>query len=295
MKSDMKLALGTVQFGCDYGVSNNQGQVSPQEIKNILSLATEVGITTLDTASAYGNSEQALGQSKLTTHFNIVSKIPPLKNTESQSEIAQFIEKSLTQLKVKQLDAVLFHQVDDLIQSPLAQARIDALIQQKALGNIKKVGVSIYTPMQLEYCVNNFNIDIVQLPLNALDQRFITTGWLKKLAEQEIEVHCRSLFLQGLLLMDISQLTDYFKPYTSYLIKFHNMAQHLEVSPLALSLAIGCKNTAITKIIVGCCNTHQLKEIIEAYDVALAINADLSILTCNDEQLLIPSNWQTGG
>ncbi|MBL4911533.1 MAG: aldo/keto reductase, partial [Alteromonadaceae bacterium] len=277
----------------DYGVSNNQGQVSLQEVNNILSLATEVGITTLDTASAYGNSEQVLGQSKLASQFNIVSKIPPLKETDSQNEIDQFIEKSLIQLKVKQLDAVLFHQVDDLIHSPLAQTRVEALIQQKKSGNIKKIGISIYTPEQLEYCINNFNIDIVQLPLNALDQRFITTGWLAKLTERGIEVHCRSVFLQGLLLMDIKALAPYFLPYLLPLKKFAQMEKKLAISHLVLSLVIACQQKHINKIVVGCCNVKQLQEIINTYNITLTIKENLAALAYPDENLLLPNNWKT--
>jgi len=295
MNADIKLALGTVQFGCDYGVSNDQGQVSAQEINNILSLAAEVGITTLDTASIYGNSEQALGQSKLASQFNIVSKIPSLESAESSDKIKQIIEKSLTQLKITQLDAVLFHQVDDLIHTPLAQARLDTLIEQKKSGSIKKLGVSVYTPTQLKYCLNNFNIDIVQLPLNALDQRFIATGLLEKLAARGIEVHCRSVFLQGLLLMDIKELAPYFLPYLAPLKKFAKMAQTLTISPLALSLAIACQQKHINKIIVGCCNEQQLQEIIDAYRIAKTITDDLTSLAYHDEQLILPYNWQLGG
>ncbi len=294
MNTDMKLALGTVQFGCDYGVSNAQGQVSSQEVNNILSLAAEVGITTLDTASVYGNSEQALGQSQLASQFNIVSKIPSLKNADGQDKIKQFIEKSLTQLKITQLDAVLFHQVGDLINSPLAQTRIDTLIQQKKSGYIKKIGVSVYTPTQLEYCLNNFNIDIVQLPLNALDQRFIATGLLEKLAAQGIEVHCRSVFLQGLLLMDIKELAPYFLPYLAPLKKFAQMTKKLTISPLVLSLVIACQQKHINKIVIGCCNVQQLQEIIDAYRIAQTITDDLTSLAYDDEQLLLPYNWQLG-
>jgi len=298
----MKLALGTVQFGLDYGVSNNHGQVNSSEITAILKLAQSVGIDTLDTASVYGNSEQILGEQlstfgdnteKLNSSFKIVSKIPALKNDEIK--INHYLDQSLDHLKQNQLEVVLFHQVNDLIDSPFNQQRFDNLMSEKKQGKINKVGISVYKPEQLNYCVNHYKIDLVQLPLNCLDQRFIQTQWLEKLTKAKIEVHCRSLFLQGLLLMDISKLANYFKPYKPYLMKFYNMTKQLNVSPLALSLAIGCKNTAISKMVVGCCNTTQLEEIVEAYEVALTIDANLSLLACNDEQLLIPSNWKLGG
>jgi len=296
----MKLALGTVQFGLDYGVSNTNGKVTNAEVSAILKLAKSTGIDTLDTAPVYGNSEQVLSKQianfsndkhNSNTFFKIISKIPALKNDEQN--INHYLDKSLNQLGVNQVEAVLFHQVNDIIDSPYKQQRFNNLLNIKQQNKVKKIGISVYTPKQLNYCFKNYNIDIVQLPLNCLDQRFIQTKWLERLAKANIEIHCRSLFLQGLLLMNISQLADYFKPYTSYLMKFFNMAQQLKVSPLTLSLAIGCQNKSISKMVVGCCNTQQLEEIIDAYNSALTINADLSTLACSDENLLIPSNWQT--
>jgi aryl-alcohol dehydrogenase-like predicted oxidoreductase len=288
----MKLALGTVQFGCDYGISNLQGQVCPQEISNILDLATEVGITTLDTASAYGESEKALGQSKLAQQFNIVSKIPALKEKESKQKIDEYLNNSLIQLNVEQLDAVLFHHVNNLINSTMASERFNALTEQKKLGKTKRIGISVYNPEQLEYCCQHFKIDIVQLPLNALDQRFIQSNWLNKLTDKSIEIHARSAFLQGLLLMKNDQLDPYFNPYLKQLKKFSECAQYFNISPLALALAIGCQQPAVTKIVVGCCNVKQLQQIIDAYYSVIDFNEDLSFLACSDKKLLLPNYWQ---
>jgi len=285
----MKLALGTVQFGLDYGISNSQGQVCPEEISRILTLAKENNINVLDTAASYGESEAILGKNKLSRHFNFISKIPVLNHNDIS--IAQHIETSLTLLQVSQLDAVLFHSVDDIISSPYSSERFNALSKQKSLGKVNKIGVSVYTPAQLKYCVEHYKIDIVQLPLSCLDQRFIQTNWLNKLANAGIEVHCRSLFLQGLLLMPLSQLNRYFSPFYQSLKNFTGTAQKFNISPLALALAIGCQQQAINKMVLGCCNVHQLSEIINAYHIACDFKEDLSFLACNDENLLIPSNW----
>jgi len=115
----MKLALGTTQFGLDYGVSNSQGQVCPNEVTKILSLAKQAGINTLDTAPAYGNSEQVLGATRLTQQFSIVSKIPALSNNEI--DIEHYVKSSLQHLNIKKLSAVLFHQVQDIISSTHAK------------------------------------------------------------------------------------------------------------------------------------------------------------------------------
>lgn len=285
----MKLALGTAQFGLNYGISNSQGQVCPSEVNKILALANQENIDTLDTAPAYGDSEKVLGKTGLLEPFSIISKIPALK--DNNIDIEQYISISLQQLNIEKLAAVLFHHVDDIIASPLAQNRFNALLQQKEQGIIAKIGISVYKPEQLEFCVKHYPIDIVQLPLNCIDQRFINTNWLNKLADKNIEIHSRSIFLQGLLLMEPEKLPDYFIPFKRYFQYFSDTATQLKVSPLSLALAIGHQHSNIEKIVVGCCNEKQLSEIISAYTVAKEINEDLSSLACENENLIIPSNW----
>jgi len=286
----MKLAIGTAQFGLNYGISNNQGQVCPNEVSKILALAKHENINTLDTAPAYGDSEKVLGETGITAQFDIVSKIPALGNCTNNIE--QYVNASLQQLNIETLSAVLFHQVEDIISSTHAKSRFNALLALKKQNKINKIGISVYTPEQLKLCVNNYPIDIVQLPLNCFDQRFINTGWLEKLADKKIEIHTRSIFLQGLLLMKQKQLPAYFSIYKSRFQHFIDTAHQLNVSTLSLALAIGCQQNHIDKIIVGCCNVKQLQEIISAYNIAKEIKTDLSSLSCSDENLIIPSNWQ---
>lgn len=288
----MKLALGSAQFGLDYGISNLQGQVNTEEVLRILQFAQQQKVTLLDTAAVYGNSEKILGNSGLCDNFALVSKIPALQSQEK--DIAIYVENSLKNLQITQLEAVLFHRAEDLISSPLKKVRFDNLITQKQQGKVKKIGVSIYTPQQLDYCFNHYPLDIVQLPFNLLDQRFLQTGWLDKLKKSGIEIHARSIFLQGLLLMETSQLTDYFLPYLSVLEKISQQAQALNISVLTLALAVANQQAALDKIIVGCCNKAQLQEIVIAYQQAKNINDDLADLAYDDEQLLLPSFWPQG-
>ena len=288
----MKLALGSAQFGLNYGISNQQGQVDRQEVLRILQLAQQQKITLLDTAAVYGDSEKILGHSGLCEKFALVSKIPALSAQEK--DVAIYIENSLKNLQITQLEAVLFHRVDDLISSPLKKVRFDNLIAQKQQGKVKKIGVSVYTPQQLDYCFNHYPLDIVQLPFNLLDQRFLQTGWLDKLKKSAIEIHCRSLFLQGLFLMESTQLADYFHPYLPVLAKISQKAQTLNTSVLSLALALACQQSTIDKMIVGCCNKAQLQEIITAYQQAKKISANLTDLAYDDEQLLLPSFWPQG-
>ncbi|MGB0936178.1 MAG: aldo/keto reductase [Colwellia sp.] len=286
----MRLGLGTVQFGLDYGVTNQTGQVALEEIRDLLILAKNNQITVLDTAPAYGDAEENLGKLSLTQGMHLVTKIPKL--AENEINIESYINKSLFNLKVNQLDAILFHQVEDIISAPFAELRFESLLKQKQLGRVSKVGVSVYQPEQLDFCLKHYPIDIVQLPLNVLDQRFIQGGWLNKLADKGVEVHCRSIFLQGLLLMDLKEIPDYFLPFKSYFERFIDTAKQLQVSVVSLALAVALQCKEVSRVLVGCCNTKQLQEIIKAYLVAVKLNDDLSHLACQDEQLLLPMNWQ---
>ena len=92
--------------------------------------------------------------------------------------------------------------------------------------------------------------------------------------------------------MDHTQLDPYFSPYLKQLKIFTDSAKYYNVSPLALALAIGCQQQAVTKIVVGCCNTKQLQEIVDAYYIAVEFKEDLSVLACTDEKLLLPNHWK---
>lgn len=297
----MKLALGTVQFGLDYGVSNNDGTVAAAQITEILTLAHQVGIITLDTAFAYGNSEQALGAQELSHDFNIVSKIPALAanldTINNASIIDHFLNQSLERLKTNSLYGLLFHSADDLLSGRGEQLFQQALML-KSSGKVKKLGVSVYTPAQLEAVCDKLSIDLVQIPVNCIDQRFVTGDQLKRLKSKSIEVHSRSAFLQGLLLMSKRERPAYFKPVNDVLNRFDNLLEKHQCDAITLALAFLLHNKNaqyIDKIVVGCCSALQLSEIVLAYHNAknLCISPqDFDALASNNEALINPSTWQ---
>ena len=314
----MKLALGTVQFGLDYGISNQAGRPSFSEIKKILTTANAHDIDTLDTASAYGESEQVLGRAltdiNTEQHFHIVTKIPRLSNTKTSSttaaipttpsttlkntSIREYFDSSLKHLQVRKIDALMFHHADDLLTDKGA-SYFQQAIELKQQGLVNKIGVSVYQPHQLEAIMESFNIDIVQLPFNCLDQRFTQRNIQEQLAKQNVEVHVRSLFLQGLLLMPLVEVSPYFQPYLIQIQQFHTLCQQLNCQPLTLALAFIHTNTFINKAVIGCCSNEQLTQIIDHYQQAKALADSLSnetieqlnLLACSDEGLINPSFW----
>jgi len=294
----MKLALGTVQFGLDYGITNKQGKVSVFEVSKILSLAKNLGINTLDSAHAYGESQQVLGQLQASNNFNIVTKLPTLYShseevNESLNKIEMLFNENLRLLECQKVYALMFHNADDLL-SPQAKIYYQQFTVLKKQKKVKKFGVSIYHPSQLRRIIESFAIDIVQLPLNCLDQRFINKNMQQTLLSQ-VEVHARSLFLQGTLLMPLEDLAGYFQPYKVYFAKFHSLCHKLKCQPLTLALAIIHQNSFIDKAVVGCCTAIQLEEIVEHYHLAKNLlnnqGEQLNDLACSDEQLINPSLW----
>lgn len=292
----MKLALGTVQFGLDYGVSNLQGQVTEEEVKKILSLAKASNINALDCAAAYGNSESILGKLHESQCFDIISKIPDLPCTES-SLIPSF-NNSLSHLNRKNIDTLLLHNVNTLLDHPHSDNFCHELNHLKSQKKIKRIGVSIYKPEHIEQSLRKLNIDIVQAPLNIFDQRFCHTSVVDLLQKQNIKLHVRSAFLQGLLLIARDSWPTYFSPYREHLIKFDNLAKQLHISKLTLALLFMVQNSLIKpyieKIVVGCCSKEQLKEIIQSYNEARALplnEVKWETFACHDQALINPSSW----
>jgi aryl-alcohol dehydrogenase-like predicted oxidoreductase len=210
----MKLALGTAQFGLDYGVSNKNGKISQQEINNILDFSQRNNLNTLDTASGYGDSEKAIGSAKkvLTSPLEIITKISTKEYFPTSYE--QQLTLSLASLQSSSVYAVMLHNADDLLSNN-AEQKYRNLKLLKNKGLCKKIGVSVYHPEQLITIINNFAIDIIQIPLNIFDQRFSDPKIRLLVEEQQIEIHARSLFLQGLLLMEKKQRPNSFDPYSS--------------------------------------------------------------------------------
>ena len=174
----MKLALGTAQFGLNYGIANKHGQTPLHEVKAILQTARNSGIAVLDTAALYGTSEQVLGKAGVEL-FQIVTKLPPIpENIDNVSEWAQeTVKESLRNLKRYSVYAVLLHRPLQLMEKSGPEL-FDALQSLRAEGWFSKIGLSVYAPSELEQILPYYTVDLVQAPLNVIDQRLISSGWL---------------------------------------------------------------------------------------------------------------------
>lgn len=285
----MKLALGTVQFGLKYGIANQQGQVPYDETKAILDHASASGIDTLDTAIAYGNSEQRLGEIGV-QRWQVVSKLPAIP--ESCSDIVQWVTNSvketLQRLKIKSLHGLLLHRPQQLLESG-GDRLYDALQQLKHDGLVKKIGVSIYGPEELDALAGHYHLDLVQAPFNIMDRRLIDSGWLSRLADKSTELHVRSVFLQGLLLIAPGDRPGKFNKWTSLWSKWENWIKLTGLTPLQACLRYALSFSEINKVVIGVDSLNQLKEILQAATGPMP-QAPKELQTC-DIDLLNPARW----
>ena len=265
----MKIALGTVQFGLEYGVANQAGRVQLEDVKNIIQLAFAQGVCTLDTAIDYGDSECTLGQAGV-NGWNIVTKLPavPQGCTDVAGWVSMQIEGSLARLGVSQLHGVLLHRPAQLL-GEYGQQLLDLMQHLKAHGVTRKIGVSVYSPDELCALEGTIPFDIVQAPLNILDRRLVDSGWAKKLRNQGAELHVRSTFLQGLLLMSPDQRPDKFALFSSIWSEWARWLNETGLTPLQACLGYVSGIAEVDKVVVGVDSVKQLQEILAASNLHL--------------------------
>ena len=285
----MKLALGTVQFGLSYGIANQAGQVSRSEAKTMLQLALANGIDTLDTAIAYGDSEKCLGE-VCTQGFKVVTKLPALPDScmDVSGWVEQQVNASLSRLGVSEVYGLLLHRSDQLIGSN-GVALYKALQTLKDNGQVKKVGVSIYSPSELAVLMPRYRFDLVQAPFNLVDQRMYSSGWMQRLKDDDVEIHTRSAFLQGLLLMNQADIPSKFLRWDSLWRTWHKWLADSHISAVQACLVFPLSFAEIDRVIVGADSVSQLSQIISA--TKRPTNINLPNMQCDDEDLINPARW----
>ena len=288
-----KIALGTAQFGLPYGISNTHGQVDRAEMNKIWQVARGANITMLDTAIAYGNSEENIGATE-SVGFDIVTKLPPLSGAETSVTqwVHSQIKDSLSKLKRDSVYGLLLHNPGDLLGIH-GDELLAALVNLKRDGLIKKFGVSIYAPTELDSLfsrIPNFVPDIVQAPLNVIDQSIAASGWLTRLSTMNVEVHIRSVFLQGLLLQQPIERSVGFSRWSSVFAQFDSWSNAHQMSPLTACLGHVLSYPEVSKVIIGVTSANELKQIIAASS-GDPVRAPQS-LQVTDVDLIQPMNWK---
>lgn len=286
-----RLVLGTAQMGLRYGVANRHGKPDAGAVTEILSHARAAGVTTLDTATAYGDAETVLGRAGL-AGWQVITKIPSL-NTLAPADAGRVaretVQRSCDRLGVAQLHAVLLHDAGDAI-GPAGPVLAETLAALQADGTVAHTGLSIYGGQELGELPVGYAPQIIQAPLNLLDQRLLRTGVAARLKQQGCALHARSLFLQGLLLMAPARRPVRFRPWADALARFDARVASLGTDALALCLGFALSAPDIERLVVGVESAAQLDGIIAALARAPAA-PDLSDLDSDDPELTDPRRW----
>jgi aryl-alcohol dehydrogenase-like predicted oxidoreductase/GNAT superfamily N-acetyltransferase len=286
-----RLAVGTVQFGISYGIANQSGQVTLAEGAAILQRARRAGVDTLDTASAYGDSEARLGLIGVGT-WRVVSKIPPVADLCSAREVSEWVtrvaEESLQRLGVPWFYGLLLHRPSDLL-GVYGEAIISTLQALKTRGFVQKVGLSIYDPEELPALLSRLDVDLIQAPYSVVDRRLHTSGWLRRLKDLGVEVHACSAFLQGLLLMPSAKRPTKFDRWRPLWERWDQWLKQSQLSPLQACLGAALANPLIDRVVVGVDNSIQLDEILSA--AQRGVIEPPHELMCDDVDFVNPARW----
>ena len=283
-----KIGLGTLQWGLKYGIANKNGKLSLNEIKKVKKIAEKNHIDLLDTAHAYGDCEQRIGKVNF-KNFNIVTKLPatePGKNRYNWT--LKSINDALKKFKTNKIYCMHVHNTKYLLDKNGVEI-YKALSFAKSKGLISKIGVSVYTIEELKKIINKFKIDLVLLPFNIFDQRTLKKNFLKSLKEKNIEIHARTSFLQGLLLMPRKDIPLKFSKYYKYFDNWEKLVKKLKKSKYEICLQYALSNKYIDKVIVGVDSSKQFKELVLS---AKTLKVNIKSLDASNEIGLInPSKW----
>ncbi len=270
MSAKSKLVLGTAQLGSSYGIGNTTGQPSRDEAFKILDRAYDGGINTLDTATAYGNSEEVIGvwlSSRDRADVAIITKLKPNLLDEYPESPIMVIEKelhgSLSRLQLDAVDGYLLHGAKDMYKEGV----MEGLRNIKAKGLVRNIGVSIYDEEDALHALD-LGIDYIQIPYNALDQRLEQTDFFSRAKKAGLTVFARSPLLQGLLLMTPESIPAHLEHAKGHVARFQAIAQRYGLSPYEASLIFVHQQPHIEHIVFGVETLPQLEDIFRVAKMA---------------------------
>lgn len=285
-----KIALGSAQFGMNYGVSNSGGQIKPEVAFRILDEARDSGVDTLDTAAAYGNSESVIGQylqNNPNTRFRIITKYSGKNGLDPIHELEQSRKRLCTDV----VDGYLFHSYEEFHRNP---GLWQSMAELKIRGQVRKAGFSVYHPAEITSLLDSGIIpDMLQFPLNIFDQRFLPL--LPILKCHGVEIHIRSVFLQGLFFLEPVSLPPVFSPVREKLLDLRLLSKETGISLSALALGFASAHEGVDRIIIGVENPEQfrnnLTEMGRAREI-LPLLSKLEKMREDNENIILPSRWK---
>lgn len=296
----MQLCLGTVQFGLDYGIT---GQKKPphEYAVECLDYATQNGILAIDTAAAYGTAEEVVGtflakktipRNKLfiSTKLlpNILDECPP---EDYKRVIQESLYRSLRRLHLDYIDAYLLHSARYAFREDI----LEALSAMQKEGLARKVGVSVYEPGEAMACLTSPYVDFIQAPYSIFDHRMKQDAVLDQVQNSKCELHTRSAFLQGLILMEEFQIPAYLERAKPIVRKIGMICKEAGVNRIALAMSYVKRESSISHLVFGVDSLEQLKEDISLFqqeipsDLLAEMDKEFDGLAAD---IVIPSLWK---
>lgn len=294
----MELCLGTVQLGMNYGVQKIK-QPTTQKALEILNDAVDGGIAQIDTAEAYGNAEEIVGlflkqRPSAREKLKIISKLRP--NILDEQEIDNYcaairmhLERSLQTLHVNYLDAYLLHSSRYVFNDHI----LEALQCFKKEGLVRSVGVSVYESDEALQGVASPLVDFLQLPYSLLDQRMADAAVFTEAQKTHTMIHIRSVFLQGLLMMDVNKIPKHLGEVVPYIKQFQAVCAQKNLSPTMVALQFA-KQQEAQAMVFGVDTVNQLEEDMAYFHQKIDendLNEIASIFPVFEAKLIMPSLW----
>ena len=284
-----KIIIGTAQFGLNYGIANSKGKMKTNEIKKIIKYARTNNIKNIDTAHAYGDSEQRLGNVGI-KNFNVIVKLPATNPTQPYDQwVKKSIHSSFKKLKINKADTVLVHNAKFLLNPKMGKKIYEELKKFKNKNIINNIGVSIYSISDLKNIIKKFPIDVVLISLNIFDQRILNKKIINTLKRKNIKIYTRSTFLQGLLLMSKNKIPAKFNRWKKKIDMWFRELEDKKVSAYDACLDFVMKNKDVDKTLIGIDDFKQFKEIFKDKP---KININYKKFNSNKiNKLINPAKW----
>ena len=289
-KKNNKLILGTAQFGMDYGVTNATGKISKDAAKRILHLARDSGITRLDTAPSYGDSQENLGTIGV-EGFKITTKLPKFSIDSTKSLytfLTNSVEKTLEDLQVNAVDTILLHD-PEILTSRYSDEVYDFLVMLKKKKVVKNIGISSYEVQATLKIYKKYELDVIQAPYNVFDRRFANAFSSKEFGEA-VQFQARSIFLQGILLT--STRSGYFDKWNKQFNNYYKVVKQSGLTSLEYCVRDALYNRAVDGILIGISSYSELKQILKATQSIQASVKDCPQIECEDKLLIDPRFWR---
>lgn len=268
-----QLVLGTAQFGLDYGITNARGRVPQTETAQLLEQAWAGGVRVLDTARAYGDSEVVLGSLVPPSgrDWRVITKTLPLRSNRidasSLAAVDAAFAESLARLGASHVDALLVHHAQDLLV-PGGEQLYAWLKQRQDRGFARRIGASVYDGQEVAALLGRYALDVVQLPSSIADQRLLRDGSVARLQDGGVEIHVRSLFLQGVLIGPAAFSVERFAAQAQWLADFHQECARRGITPQQACFGYFRHQPQFAAAVVGVSSPRELNELLASWDNA---------------------------